>query len=96
MNDRLIVRVGSSIAVEGEEAQQQNASDITGDLVLEYKITEDGRYRFKAFRVNSYENLAVGQVTETGGGVIFTQDYNEFKELFRKPEQDQNEMKTEE
>ena len=93
MDDRLILRVGSSIAVEGEAAQRQNASDITGDLVLEYKITEDGRYRFKAFRVNSYENLAVGQVTETGGGIIFTRDYNEFRELFRKPEEDQNKVK---
>lgn len=96
MDDRLILKVGSSIAVEGDEARRQNASDLTGDLILEYKITEDGRYRFKAFRVNSYENLAVGQVTETGGGVIFTRDYDNVEELFRKPEETETKEQNEE
>lgn len=88
LNDRLTVKVGSTIALEGEEMEQtNNASNLAGNIVIEYKLTEDGRYKFKVFRTTDFEDIVVGQVTDTGIGVVFTRDYDSIKDLFAKPEE---------
>ncbi len=85
LNERVEVQVGGSIDVEGDRAKQNNASDITGDVVVEYKLTEDGRYRLKGFRHNQYEGAMEGQITETGGGVLYTRDFEKWKDFFTRP-----------
>jgi len=84
-NDRLSVQVGGAVDVEGAKAQQNSASQIAGDVVVEYKLTKDGRYRLKAFRHNQYEGAIEGQLVETGGGVVYVRDFNKWKEFFMKP-----------
>lgn len=84
LNDRLTVTVGSSFQVEGAQNSNQQASNIGGDISLDYQLSKDGRYRLRAYRRNDYEGIAVGQVIETGAGVIFTIDYDKFSEFFRK------------
>ena len=79
-NDRLTVQIGGSVDVEGDKAKQNSASDITGDITLEYKLTKDGRYRLKGFRHNQYEGVIEGQLVETGVGVAFVRDFNKWKE----------------
>ncbi len=80
-DDRASVQVGGTVDVEGEKAQQNNASDITGDVTVEYKLTKDGRYRIKAFRHNQYEGVIEGQLVETGAGVLYVRDFDKWKEL---------------
>jgi hypothetical protein len=91
-NDRLEVQVGGTVDVEGERAKQNNASDITSDVTLEYKLTKDGRYRLRGFRHNQYEGALDGQLVETGGGVLYIRDFDKWKEFFtaprRKPDED--------
>ncbi|MCF8222590.1 MAG: translocation/assembly module TamB domain-containing protein [Bacteroidales bacterium] len=82
-NERLSVQVGRTIDVEGERAMQNRASDITGDVRIEYKLTEDGWLRLKGFRQNRYKGALEGQIIETGAGVSFVRDFNEWIELFR-------------
>lgn len=84
-NERLTVQVGGTVDVEGEHAKQNNASDITGDIAVEYKITEDGRYRLKGFRQNMYQGILEGQVIETGAGILYTRDFDKWKEFFKAP-----------
>jgi hypothetical protein len=84
-NDRLSVQVGGAVDVEGAKAQQNSASQIAGDVIVEYKLTKDGRYRLKAFRHNQYEGAIEGQLVETGGGVVYVRDFNLWKEFFMKP-----------
>ncbi|ELR73198.1 hypothetical protein C900_05247 [Fulvivirga imtechensis AK7] len=82
-NNRVIVKVAGSFGLEGQEAeQQQNLSDFAGDIKVEYKITEDGRYRLVGFRQNEYDNLLQGEIIKTGVGIIFVRDYDAFRELF--------------
>jgi hypothetical protein len=81
-NERLSIEVGGAVDVEGEKARQNTASDITGDVTVEYKITKDGRYRLKAFRHNQYEGAIEGQIVETGAGILFLRDFNKWKDLF--------------
>ena len=81
-NERLSVQLGGSVDVEGDRARQNSASDITGDVTVEYKLTEDGRFRMKGFRHNQYEGVIEGQLVETGAGIVFVRDFNRWKRLF--------------
>ncbi|MTI38821.1 translocation/assembly module TamB domain-containing protein [Fulvivirga lutimaris] len=84
-NDQLEVKVSGNVNLEGE--QQQNFSDYIGDLALEYKITDDGRLRITGFRRSDFDVIN-GEIVETGAGIIYVRDYNTFKELFRKSDEE--------
>lgn len=81
-NDRLIVRVGSEVDIEGGNSREEPAP-LIGNVSLEYYLTENGRYRLKGFRKNSYENIIDGQTIVSGLALIFTQEFNEFNELWQ-------------
>ncbi len=83
-NDRLTVSVGSNIGISGAQTQGQNASSIIGDMSAEYKLTEDGRYRVRAYQRNLTETVIQGQVVETGLTFMLIMDYNEFREILGK------------
>ena len=86
-NDRVSVQVGSQVDLEGSAAQQQDpASDLIGDVSLEYSITKDGRYRVRGFRKNQFEGLVEGQLIVTGMSLVYNREFNSFQELFRKAE----------
>lgn len=91
-NERVSVQVGSSIDLTGGQQQAATGSqNITGDVVVEYKITEDGRYRFKAFRENQFEGIIDGMLYKTGVGIVFTRDYDNISELFKSPSKKEEE-----
>lgn len=84
--DRLDVSLGTSINVpnSNSSASQYNANSITGDIMLDYKLTPDGRYHFKAFRLNQYEGIIDGLLYKTGIGVSYNRDYDHLSEIFRR------------
>lgn len=84
MNDRLRVNVGSNFELEGPQNSNRSASNIAGDVSVDYQLTKDGRYMIRAYRRNQYEGVIEGQVIETGATFMLTFDYNKFKELFEK------------
>ena len=84
-NERLSVQIGGTVDVEGSKAEQNSASDITSDVTVEYKLTQDGRYRLKGFRHNQYEGAIDGLLIETGMGVSYVRDFNKWKDFFRAP-----------
>jgi hypothetical protein len=79
--------VGGNVELEGERAKQNNASDVAGNINIDYKLTEDGRYKLRGFRQNQYENPIEGEITKTGVGVVYVRNYNKLRELFSKPKQ---------
>ena len=81
LNDRLIVRVGSEVDIQGGSTSNET-SPLIGNVSLEYLITENGRYRLKGFRKNEFENVIDGQTIVTGIGLIFNQEFNKFSELW--------------
>ncbi len=83
-SDRLKVTVGSSFEVEGNQRQNEQATNIAGDIELEYALSKDGRYLLRVYRKNQYEVALQGQVVETGVGFIITMSYEHFKELFER------------
>ena len=87
LNDRIAVKVGGDLDLEGERAKQNTISDFAGDVSIEYMITEDGRYKAKLFRDNRFEGVLEGDIIETGISLIYNRDYDTAKKLFRKPEE---------
>jgi hypothetical protein len=83
--DRLTIQLGGSLEIEGEKAKQNSANDLTSDFLLEYKISEDGRYRVKAFRHNQYQGEIDGQLIETGTGLMYVRDFDKWKDFLFKP-----------
>lgn len=86
-NDRVRVKVGSQVDLEGEQRQTQGASEVLGNVLVEYLLTEDGRFMLTAFRKNEWEGFLDGQVIITGASVKFTREFNELKELWKKKEE---------
>lgn len=84
LSDRLIVTVGSSFGIEGPQQQGANASNIAGNVNIEYLLSRDGRYRLRAYRRNQNEGVIEGQIIETGLGFALVVDYNKFREVFHK------------
>jgi hypothetical protein len=82
-DERLSVQVGGSVDLEGEKARQNSGGNIAGDVSVEYKLTEDGRLRLKAFRHNQYEGAIEGQLVETGAGILYVRDFNKWNEIFK-------------
>jgi len=81
-DNRVVVKLAGNVDLEGENRQRQSASNFAGDIRIEYKLTEDGRFRLIGFRQNEYDDLLQGDIAETGVGIIFVRDYNTLKELF--------------
>ncbi len=80
-NDRLTVRVGSEVDIQGSSTTEEK-SPLIGNVSLEYKITEDGRYRLRGFRKSEFENVIDGQIIVNGIALIFTKEFNEFHQLW--------------
>jgi hypothetical protein len=98
-NDRLTVRVGSDINVQGSSPRGEN-TPILGNVSLVYELTKDGRYRLKGFTKNNFENVIDGQTIVSGIALIFNQEFNKFEELweaiFRKTRNEENTEDSEE
>ena len=81
-DDRLKITIGSSFEVEGNSRPGEKASNIAGDISLDYQLSKDGRYFARVYRKNQYQATLQGQFVETGIGFIITMSYDKFKELF--------------
>ncbi len=82
LDDRVVVKVAGNFDLEGNEDNPNNISNYIGDLLIEYKLTEDDRFRLTGFRRSQYESILNQEVVGTGVGIIFVRDYNAFRELF--------------
>lgn len=88
LNDKLKVTVGSSFGIEGPEQTNRETTNIAGDVSLDYQLSNDGRYMLRAYRKNEYQVALQGQVIETGVAFIITMDYNKFRELFHRSDEE--------
>ena len=81
--DRVKVSVGSDFQLSGA-SQGPNASNIAGNVKIDYTLTPDGKYIIRVYSVNQYNTIVEGQVVETGVSFIITLDFDSFNELFEK------------
>lgn len=83
-DDRLKVTVGNNFALEGDARQNEQMTNIAGDITIDYSLSQDGRYMLRAYRKNAYQVALQGQIVETGVGFIITLDYDKFREIFER------------
>lgn len=81
-DDRLIMRVGSEVDLIGSRPAQEKSAPLIGNVSIEYLLTPNGKYSIQAFRKDSYENIIDGQLIINGIALIFTQEFNEYRELW--------------
>ena len=84
LNERLTVSVGSNFELEGPKNTNQKASNVFGDLNINYSLSRDGRYMLRFYRKNRYEGVVDGYIIETGLSFLISVDYNRFSQLLRK------------
>jgi TamB, inner membrane protein subunit of TAM complex len=94
LNDRITVTIGNNFNLEGQNQPGQKTTDIAGDISVNYKLTQDGRYMIRGYRKDEFI-VVEGQVVETGLAFSITYSYNRFKELFAKKSKEQKEMQKE-
>ena len=88
LNDRLTVTVGSNFQLEGAQSSsatpgaQQRTNNLAGNVAIDYKLSQDGRYLLRAYRRNEYEGVLYGYIIETGVGFIINVDYSKFSQIF--------------
>src|SRR6202000_264039 len=92
LNDRVTVSVGNNFNLEGQNQPGQKTTDIAGNLSVNYKLTEDGRYIVRAYRRDEFI-VVEGQVVETGVGFSVTYEYNRIREIFAKKSKEEKELK---
>jgi len=87
-NDR--ITIDGNFGVIGNRVQSQNASNIVGDIDVNFVLTKDGRLRLKAFshsNVNSWYNSNafenISPYTQ-GLGITYKQEFDNFGDLFRR------------
>lgn len=96
MDDRLVVRVGSEVDIQGSNPVPGQSTPLIGNVSIDYLITEEGQWRIRGFRRNTYENVIEGQIIVSGLSLIFTREFNEFRELWRSLRKDIEENPPEE
>lgn len=63
----------------------QNASNLVGDVKVEVKLTNDGRFKVKAFNKSNNVSLFENTAPYTQGvGVFFRKEFDNFGELFKR------------
>ena len=84
LNNRILIDVSGGTA--NTPTKGQNTTNIVGDFNVEYMASKDGRFKLKAFN-RSNNNTLINNINSNytqGVGVFYRQEFNSFKELFRK------------
>lgn len=85
-NDKLIVSTSWGII---ERQDLENQDQILGDVTVEYKLTEDGSFRVKAFNVTNQQEIlqssSSGSANYSQGlGLSYSKEFDKFKDLFKR------------
>lgn len=85
-NDRLILDGNFGVSDnKGINTDAQNSNNLIGDFSMEYKITEDGKLRVKAFNVSNQTYLERTSSNYTQGiGLFYRREFDKFSDLFQK------------
>jgi hypothetical protein len=81
-NNRVIL--DGNVGVSNTKQSATTSNNIVGDFSLEYKITDDGKFRVRAFNKSNDINLVTNNAPYTqGAGVSYRQEFNTLNEFFR-------------
>lgn len=83
-NDRITID-GNVTVSDKNNQEQQNTSNIVGDFNVEYKLTDDGKVKVKAFNKANDNTLINDNSPYTQGvGVFYREEFNTLGDLYRR------------
>ena len=90
-NNRLVIDgnfgvANNNSATKNTTSKSNNSSNLIGDVTIEYKLSESGKYRVKGFnRSNDNTDAAIsgGPFTQ-GVGIFYREEYETLSELYRR------------
>ncbi len=69
----------------GTNSKNQNSNTIVGDVNVEYKITDDGKVRIKAFnKANDNNQIYINGPYTQGVGIFYREEFNTIGELYKR------------
>ncbi len=90
LNDRLTIESKVGIGGKTYAGNTQKTSNMVGDIIAEYRIDREGRFRVKAFNQYNEQNILYEGAPYTQGvGVFYRKEFHSFRDLFRKRKQGQ-------
>lgn len=78
-DDRVVISVGGNVDLESGNTEREGLSGIAGDFVLEYKISENGKYRVRVFQKSDYDALTQDNLWKTGVGFTYKTKFGKIK-----------------
>ncbi|MEI6347316.1 MAG: translocation/assembly module TamB domain-containing protein [Bacteroidota bacterium] len=86
LNDR--VTIEGNVSAGGQNKYVQNTNNVVGDIIVEVKLTSDGKWRTKMYNVaNTNEYTYQNAPYVQGLGFIYRVDFNKLSEIFKKNKQ---------
>ncbi len=80
------ITVDGNFGVNNQSTQNRNTGGLIGDVNIDYKLSEDGRYRLKGFNRsndNAQITIAGGPYTQ-GIGFFYREEFETFQQLFKR------------
>ena len=75
---------GMASTAKNQTANTQNASNIVGDVSVEYKVTPDGRVFVKGYNKSNNMELNQNRAPYTQGfGIYYRREFDHLSEIFR-------------
>lgn len=82
-NDRITISTNVGVSGSGENNSGSNSSALIGDFAIEYKITEDGRLKMRAFNESNDGNLEGSQAPYTQGvGIYYKEEFDSTEQIY--------------
>jgi hypothetical protein len=81
------VTIDGAVGMNTYNSTASQTTQVIGDVLVEVKITEDGRFRFKAFnRTNTGSDVlfSMNSPYTQGVGIVFRKEFNGLKDLFKR------------
>ena len=84
-DDRVTIHTNVGVSSQSSPTPaDQRANSIAGDFDLDVKITENGKFRFKAYNRYNHDQLYKTSPYTQGIGFIYREDFNNLSELRRR------------
>jgi len=84
-DDRVSIHTNFDVSDKSSNtAANQRTNTIAGDFDVDVKLTDNGKFRFKAFNRYNYDQLYKTAPYTQGVGFLFREDFNSFGELGRR------------
>jgi len=85
IKDRIVIETNLEIGGNQLGSTGQQASNIAGDVSIEYKISKDGKFRVKAFnRSNTVDIVANNAPYTQGLAIFYRRDFDRLRELWER------------